>query len=95
MLFTSMLMLTAAGYYLVHELPPLAAAGLIFLTPAFFFISLIAGAKRKADMIAVVFGAVLGPVAYVIAPGFDMLIAGLLGGTAAFVLGQRHKKGGA
>ena len=76
----------------MHELPPLAAAGLIFLTPAFFFISLIAGAKRKTDMIAILFGAIFGPIAYFIAPGFDMLIAGLLGGTAAFVLGQKTKR---
>ncbi|HHK74366.1 MAG TPA: branched-chain amino acid ABC transporter permease [Rhizobiales bacterium] len=85
-LFSSMLGLTAAGYYLVHELPPLAAAGLIFLTPAFFFISLIAGAKRRTDLIAIMLGAILGPIAYSVAPGFDMLIAGLAGGTLAFFI---------
>ncbi len=94
MLFSAMLGLTAIGYYLVHELPPLAAAGLIFLTPAFFFISLIAGARHKTDLIAVLFGAVLGPIVYFIAPDFDMLIAGLLGGTLAFVLGRKSEKGG-
>ena len=91
-LFSTMLGLTATGYYLVHELPPLAAAGLIFLTPAFFFISLIAGARHKTDRIAILFGAITGPLAYYMAPGFDMLIAGLLGGTLAFFIGRKAGK---
>ena len=93
MLLSSMLGLTAAGFYLVHELPPLAAAGLIFLTPSFFFLSLFAGAKHNSDYIAIIAGAIIGPVAYILAPDLDMLIAGLLGGTLAFLIARKSGKG--
>ncbi len=93
MLLSSMLGLTAAGYYLVHELPPLAAAGLIFLTPSFFFLSLFAGARHYSDYIAIISGAIIGPLAYIYAPDLDMLIAGLTGGTIAFLIARKSRKG--
>ena len=81
---------TVVGYELASRLPVPVAMAMVFLTPAFFGLSLIAGAKHKADYLAILFGAVLGPLAYRVAPQFDLVIAGLIGGTAAFVIGQRR-----
>ncbi|PLX37367.1 MAG: AzlC family protein [Hyphomicrobiales bacterium] len=89
-LMAGMIVMTAIGYALVHTLPTPAAAGLVFLTPSFFFLSLFAGARRRSDFAAIAAGVILGPIALQLAPGFDLMIAGLVGGTAAWAYGRRH-----
>lgn len=89
-LMAGMLIMTSIGYSLVHQLPVPAAAGLVFLTPSFFFLSLFAGAQRRSDYVAIAAGVVLGPVAFQLAPGFDLMITALIGGTVAWIYGRRH-----
>ncbi len=89
-LMTGMLIMTVIGYNLVHNLPVPAAAGLVFLTPSFFFLSLFAGARRRSDYVAIASGVILGPVAMKLAPGFDLMITGLIGGTVAWIFGRKH-----
>ena len=89
-LMSGMLVMTVLGYTLVHKLPAPAAAGLVFLTPSFFFLSLFAGAKRRSDYVAITAGVIIGPTAFYLAPGFDLMIAALVGGTAAWAYGRRH-----
>lgn len=79
---------TVAGYHLAGELPPILAAALLFLTPIYFVLSLIAAATTRADQLAIVFGVVLGPVLFVYVPGLDLLATGLIGGTIAYGLGR-------
>lgn len=80
---------TLAGHIAAGVLPSLLAAALLFLTPVYFMISLLATAGMAADRLAIVIGGVLGPVLYWFAPGFDLLTCGLVGGTIAHVLGKR------
>jgi predicted branched-subunit amino acid permease len=84
-LMSSMLVMTTIGYYLAQSLPPLLAACLVFLTPAFFFISLFANAKFRMDYLAIAAGAVIGPVCHRYYPDLDLLAGGLIGGTLAYL----------
>ncbi len=79
---------TGLGYTLASNVPPLLASALLFLTPIYFFLSLIAAARKRMDVLALVLGAALGPVFYLFAPGFDLLLTGLIGGTLAYGLGR-------
>lgn len=80
---------TGIGYYLMGALPTPLAAGLIFLTPIFFTLSVAGGARRPADWLAIAFGFLLEPLAVrLVGASFDLLVVGLVGGTAAFVIGR-------
>ncbi len=78
---------TAAGHALVGELPGPFAAGLLLLTPVYFICTLLRGARKPIDFLAVVFGLGLTPATLAFAPeGFDFLFLGLGAGTAAFLI---------
>jgi predicted branched-subunit amino acid permease len=81
---------TLAGYYLAGALPLPLAVGLVSVTPIYFMVSLVAGARLVADWAAIALGFVLLPVATVaLGRDFDLLGAGLVGGTAAYLIGRR------
>ena len=71
-----------------EALPSSLAATLVYFTPAFFLISLFGSAHWRFDYWAILLGAALAPVAGALAPRFDLLIAGLVGGTVAFFLAR-------
>ena len=79
---------TFVGYEVAGKVPTVIAAALLFLTPIYFLLSLIATASGQADRIAIAAGAMLGPPLYVLAPGMDLLLAGLIGGTIAHVVAK-------
>ncbi len=74
---------TFAGYELAGFVSTVIAAALLFLTPIYFLLSLMATASGLSDKIAIALGAMLGPPLYLLAPGFDLLLAGLISGTVA------------
>ena len=80
---------TSIGYELSGAVPPAFSAALLFLTPIYFMLSLLQTAGRDGELLAIVAGAVLGPVAFALAPGFDLLLTGLVGGTFAYVVSSR------
>jgi predicted branched-subunit amino acid permease len=87
-LWTAALM-TGLGYFLVGSLPLAFGAGLLFLTPIFFTASLVAGAKKSADWASIAFGFALGPAfSWFGAEEFGLLGTGLVGGTAAYLVGR-------
>ena len=82
-------LLTGLGHYLADAVPGAIGAGLLFLTPLFFTISLTAGANRVVDRAAVVLGFLLAPITTAAAgKEFDLLVAGLVGGTVAYLIGR-------
>ena len=83
-LSVGMLGFTALGYELAGRLPLPVAAALVFVTPTFFLLSLLSGARWRFDYAAIVLGSALGPAVFYIAPQYDLAIAGLVGGTVAF-----------
>ena len=96
--FSAMVMLaasfaTGAGYYLIGALPPSLAAALLFTTPVFFTLSLAAGSRTLADWTALALGFALAPVAAsLVGQDFDLLLVGLAGGTAAYLV-HRLRRG--
>ncbi len=81
--------MTGIGYVLVSALPGPLAAGLLCLTPLYFMISLVGSARSAPDWLAIALGVGLVPVAqHMIGKDFDLLATGLVGGTAAFLLGR-------
>jgi len=93
-LVSGMMLFTAIGYFLAELLPNTLAATLVYFTPAFFLISLFGTAHWRFDYWAIVLGALIAPVAATIDPRFDLLIAGLTGGTVAYLV-ARPRRGAA
>lgn len=79
------------GYVLAGAVPPAVAATLLFMTPIYFLLSLLATSRVRMDFLAVGIGCALAPVLYPLAPGFDLLATGLVGGTLAFLLRGRGR----
>ena len=79
---------TAAGYLAAGAVPPWMSGALLFTMPLTFLLAMIETARARSDLLAIVAGVVLGPLAYVSFPGFDLLIAGLAGGTLAWWAGR-------
>ena len=84
-----MLVFTTLGFDLPRRLPLPVAAALVFVTPAFFLLSLLSGARWRFDYAAILLGSALGPLTFYAAPQYDLVIAGLAGGTAAFFSSTR------
>lgn len=84
---------TTAGFELAGLVPPLLAGVLLFLTPVYFLLSLMAAARLAMDWIAIVIGCFMGPLLYVLTPGFDLLLTGLIGGSFAYLAGKKIEAG--
>ncbi|GHD09131.1 AzlC family ABC transporter permease [Tianweitania populi] len=82
----SNMVVVGSVYVLADTLPREISAALFMLTPMYFLTSLWGSAREWATNLAMVFGIVLGPIAHVLAPSFDLLIAGFGGGIGAYVI---------
>ncbi|MGE0284323.1 MAG: AzlC family ABC transporter permease [Rhizobiaceae bacterium] len=83
------MILTGVVFLLADTFPPTVMAGLLLLTPIYFLTSLWGSARERAGHVAMVLGMALGPLVHLFAPGFDLLIAGLIGGIGAYLI-HRH-----
>ena len=72
------------GYYLAAGVPPLLAAGLLFLTPISFLMSTVRNSRQLADRLAFALGLVIGPVLAYNNVGLDLLWTGVAGGLLAY-----------
>lgn len=79
------MVLVAVVYRFVAEFPPLVAGCLFFLTPVYFLASIWSSARHPVIYVALIVGLIAGPVFYWLAPEFDILLAGVGGGTAAWL----------
>lgn len=73
-------------YGVVAAFPPLVAGILFFLTPVYFVSSIWASARHTVVKVAFVIGVIGGPLFAVIEPEFDILYAGIGGGTLAYAI---------
>ncbi len=87
-LWLSMLPCTAIGFLLVSELPTAIALGLVFLNPLYFMLVLIADLRHRARLIAIVLGAISGPLLHLVDSDWGLLATGLLAGSAAFLIAR-------
>jgi predicted branched-subunit amino acid permease len=80
---------TGAGYFLLTALPAPFAAGLLFLTPVYFLSTIVRSARVATDWLALAFGLAFAPISQaLIGGGFDLLVLGVVGGTAAYITGR-------
>jgi predicted branched-subunit amino acid permease len=79
------------GYLLAGGLPAILSAALVFTTPLYFILSLVATAQARLDVGAIVLGCGLAPLFYLVVPGLDLLATGLAGGTLAFLWGAYRR----
>lgn len=73
------------AWQLLDAFPPAVAAALLLLTPIYFMLALWGAARAAVDRLALAAGIVLGPVFTVLVPELDLLLAGLLGGSGAYL----------
>ncbi|HEV7635299.1 MAG TPA: AzlC family ABC transporter permease [Bradyrhizobium sp.] len=78
------LVATAIGYSLAANLPQLFAAAILPLTPLAFLLSTARNCRQLADVLALVLGLALFPLAATLHTGVDILISGVSAGTIAY-----------
>ncbi|MCX7933562.1 MAG: AzlC family ABC transporter permease [Rhodovarius sp.] len=82
-------MATLAGLALAPVLPSWLLALLVFSNPLYFALMLALDRRSPATRRAVVAGVLAAPAALLLPPAWGLLAAGLVGGTAAFLVGRR------
>lgn len=87
-LATVVTLITGTMHVLAASLPPTLVAGIYFMTPLYFAMSLIKTSREASDRLALVFGFALGPLLALSVPQLGTLIAGLVGGGAAYAIGR-------
>lgn len=85
---------TLLGYFVIDHMNVFIAAGMLFLTPAFFILSVSAGAKSLSDWCAIAIGLGFQPLSEkLLGPEIDLLAIGLLGGSCAYVIHRMYLRG--
>ena len=62
--------------------------GLAILNPIYFLCMMVGASKTIQILLSVLFGTVLGPIFYFFSPEWSILLGGLAGGTAAYIIGE-------
>jgi predicted branched-subunit amino acid permease len=91
-LLASATLATWVGYAIAGRIPIAFAAGLLFLTPCFFLLTLLVNAKRVPDYLPILAGFVILVVTTPLNTGFELAFAGVGGGTLAY-FGMRWMEG--
>lgn len=77
---------TALGHWAASELPLWLLGGLLFLNPIYFLCMMLRSLRRRAEVAAFVFGLILLLPLHAFVGQWDIIIAGIIGGGAAFVI---------
>lgn len=82
---------TLTGFYLSHLFTELVTLGLIFLNPMYFVLILTGETRSRLGVTALLCGAVAGPLLHLLVPEWSLILAGVLGGTTAFLILEARK----
>jgi predicted branched-subunit amino acid permease len=80
---------TAVGYLGADRLPPLARLALVFMVPMYYLLILTGAVRDRIAALGLACGAVAGPLAYLATPEWSVLLAGLGGGSVAYLFLRR------
>jgi predicted branched-subunit amino acid permease len=80
---------TAAGYLGADQLSPVARLALVFMVPMYYLLILTGAVRERIAAVGLACGAVAGPLAWLLSPEWSVVIAGLAGGTLAYLLVKR------
>lgn len=84
-------MATIGGHLAGALLPRDLLLGLLFLNPAYFLYMMLRSLARRSDLLAMVAGMVLLPPMHYLLPKWDILAAGVIGGTVIFIISRRKE----
>jgi predicted branched-subunit amino acid permease len=62
--------------------------GLAILNPVYFLCMMVGASKTIQITLSVALGIILGPVIYLFSPEWSILLAGVIGGTIAYLIGE-------
>ncbi|WP_313601600.1 AzlC family ABC transporter permease [Rhizobium sp.] len=80
------------SYGIVSQFPAVVAGALFMLTPVYFISSIWASSRQFVVKLAFIIGIAAGPLLALVAPQFDVLIAGLGGGTVAYLIDRYRRQ---
>ncbi|MGB7543470.1 MAG: AzlC family ABC transporter permease [Burkholderiales bacterium] len=81
---------TLVGYALVDSFPPLVSRGLVMIAPLYYILILSNQYRDRIASASLLLGAACGPLLYRMTPQWSILLAGLIGGTAAYLAFRRR-----
>ena len=81
---------TIIGFYLSDYLNKDMLMGLAILNPIYFICMMVGAMKTLQVTLSVLIGAILGPVFYFFSPEWSILLGGLIGGSAAYLIGEKN-----
>jgi predicted branched-subunit amino acid permease len=73
------------GYLMAGSVPTPIKLALIFLNPLFFLLNF-TEVRQTSHRLAIAFGGLIGPLAYLVYPDYSLLAAGLIGGSLAYAI---------
>ena len=79
---------TFIGFYFSEFLNKEIMMGLAILNPIYFLCMMVGASKTIQITLSVLLGAVLGPIFYFFSPEWSILLGGVGGGTAAYLIGE-------
>ena len=93
-LWSATLAATALGFLAADGLPAFVTLGLVFVNPLYFMLVFAADLRDRMKALALVIGALLGPLLHLLTPDWGLLLAGLLGGSLAYLIDRGLKRRG-
>jgi predicted branched-subunit amino acid permease len=81
---------TVLGYMLAGQVPSYINLGLVFINPLFFLLTF-TEVKPRANRIAILLGGPIGLMSYLWFPDYSLLIAGIFGGTIAYMIDKHFR----
>ena len=90
--WSTAILMTVLGYLSADYLNKDMLIGLAIVNPVYFFCIMIGAMKNLSISIAVIGGTILGPLIYLASTEWALLFAGLIGGTVAFLFGEKNGK---
>jgi predicted branched-subunit amino acid permease len=85
-LIASAVVAGAIGFHMAAEVPPVFAAGLLFLTPLSMLMSITRNSQVLLDRLALALGLVIGPLIAATKIGLDLMWTGIIAGTIAYAV---------
>ena len=79
---------TFLGFYFSEFLNKEIMMGLAILNPIYFLCMMVGASKTIQIILSVLLGSILGPIFYFFSPEWSILLGGVAGGTAAYLIGE-------
>ena len=79
---------TVLGFSFADYLNKDMMMGLAILNPVYFLCMMVGASKTIPITLSVLLGIILGPIIYLLSPEWSILLAGVIGGTIAYLVGE-------